>query len=202
MFSAGGNEMCPSGSGVCWAETAQMGWAGKSSHTCTDLPTCFKIRRTQREASVPCSPDGLTPASIFFCFHWGNHKAFFSSPIPLHLWKNNCHLTRCPQNSAPCKAEGHSVGWWQPHVTKGSTRAGQDVSTGMAVCVCTDVPMQGWSSTPCCWRSAAGQSWPLWLPTLAHVLSSLSCLQHFFRITEMWMFELCQQHTLSDLQGN
>lgn len=104
---------------------------------------CFKIRQTQREASVPHSPDGLTPAIIFCWFHQGNHRAFFSFPIPLHLWKNSCRLTRCPQTSASCKAVGHSVHGCQPLVTKGSAGAGQDVSIGMAVCVCTDVPVQG-----------------------------------------------------------
>lgn len=58
---------------------------------------------------MPHSPDGLTPANIFCWSHWGNHKAFFSSPMPLHLWKNSCHLTRCPQKSASCKVVGLSV---------------------------------------------------------------------------------------------
>lgn len=188
--------MCHSSSGVFWADTAQMGWTGKSSHSCTDLPVCFKIRQTQREASVPYSPDGLTPASIFW-FHQGNHRAFFSSPIPFHLWKNSCHLKRCPQNSASCKAVGHRASWWQPLVTKGrmSRQAWQCVLAQM-------FPCRAWSPTLCCWRSATGRGWPLHVPTLIHVLSSLSCLQHFFGITEMWMFELCQQHTLLDLQGN
>lgn len=118
--------MCHSSSGVCAGQVR--------AHTCAQ--TSFKIRQTQREASVPCSPDGLTPASIFCWFYWGNHRAFFSSPIPLHLWKNSCHLTRCPQNLPPARL-------WATELVTAPCDKGQDVSSGVAEGVCTDVPMQG-----------------------------------------------------------
>lgn len=47
------------------------------------------------------------------------------------------------QSSAPCKAVGHYLSWWQPLVTKCSAEVGQDISVAVVAFVCTDVPMPG-----------------------------------------------------------
>lgn len=148
--------------------------------------------------SLWLSPDGLTPTCIF-CIGATVELSFpppsvENLPPPYNAFPELSTLQGCGPLlklvAAPCDKVQHWSG------------AGHLCSCG-GVClhrcpharhVPPPFPATGWSQ-------------PLWLLTLIHVLSSLSCLQCFFRITEMWMFELrmfelCQQYMLLDLWGN